>query len=72
MTKEKEVCDQVLNKLTHSDGLTDVVKTIDAGIESGITVWHLLVDNPMILGMFLGGAMSTYLRRWLAHEFRKK
>jgi hypothetical protein len=72
MTKEKDVCDQVLNKLTHSDGLADVVQAIGTGIESGMTVWHLLIDNPMILGMFLGGAMSTYLRRWLAHEFRKK
>ncbi len=71
MTREEEVCHQVLAKLAHSDGLTDVVKTIDAGIESGITVWHLLVDNPMILGIFLGGVVTSYLRRWLAHEFRK-
>ncbi len=72
MTKEKEVCDQVLNKLTHSDGLADLVHAIDVGIESGMTAWNLLIDNPVILGMLLGGAMSTYLRRWLAHEFRKK
>ena len=71
MTKEREVCDQVLNKLTHSDGLADLVHAIDVSIESGMTAWHLLIDNPMILGMLLGGAMSTYLRRWLAHECRK-
>ena len=71
MTKEKEVCDQVLNNLTHSEGWIDVVQAINAGIQSGMTAWYLLIDNPMILGMFLGGAMSTYLRRWLAHEFRK-
>ncbi len=72
MSKEEEVCRQVINQFTHTNGLTDVIQTIDAGIESGMTAWHLLIDNPMILGMFLGGAMSTYLRRWLAHEFRKK
>lgn len=48
-----------------------MVEIINRGIESGFTAWHLLIDNPMILGMFFGGAMATYLRRWLAHKFRK-
>jgi hypothetical protein len=71
MTKNEDFCHQVLNRLTDSDRLTTMVEIINRGIESGFTAWHLLIDNPMILGMFFGGAMATYLRRWLAHKFRK-
>jgi hypothetical protein len=40
------------------------------GVESGQGIWQLLMDNPIVFGMVMGGGVATYIRKWFFKRYR--
>ncbi len=58
------MCELLVDKLINSDELGEITETIQMGVESGQGIWQLLIDNPVILGLLVGGGVATYIRKW--------
>ena len=64
------MCELLLDKLINSDELGEITETIKAGVESGQGIWQLLMDNPIVFGMLMGGGIATYIRKWFFKRYR--
>ena len=64
------MCDLLVDKLMNSDELGEITETIQVGVESGQGIWQLLIDNPVVLGMLVGGGVATYIRKWFFKCYR--
>jgi hypothetical protein len=62
MTEDQNTCNQVVTKLANSQEFTEIAQALDTGLQSGMGVLQLLMDNPMLMGMLLGGAGTTWVR----------
>lgn len=65
------VCELLLDKLINSDELGEITETIQMGLESGQGIWQLLMDNPIVFGMLVGGGVATYIRKWFFKRYRE-
>jgi hypothetical protein len=64
------MCELLVDKLINSDELGEITETIQVGVESGHGIWQLLMDNPIIFGMLMGGGIATYIRKWFFKRYR--
>lgn len=64
------MCELLVDKLINSDELGEISETIQVGVESGQGIWQLLIDNPVVLGMLVGGGVATYIRKWFFKRYR--
>jgi hypothetical protein len=62
MSEDQNTCNQVVTKLANSQEFTEIAQALDTGLQSGMGVLQLLMDNPMVMGMLLGGAGTSYVR----------
>ncbi|TXI11233.1 MAG: hypothetical protein E6Q68_06675 [Polynucleobacter sp.] len=67
----EDICQRLLGELPNPEGVTEMTQHIQAGIESGIDIWHLLIDNPLVLGMLLGGISVSYLRSFVLKKMKR-
>lgn len=67
----EDICQRLLGELPNSESLTEMTQHIQAGIESGMDIWHFLIDNPLVLGMLLGGVSVSYLRSFLLKKMKR-
>lgn len=65
------VCELLLDKLINSDELGEITETIQMGLESGQGIWQLLMDNPVVFGMVVGGGLATFIRKWFFKRYRE-
>jgi hypothetical protein len=64
------MCELLVDKLINSDELGEITETIQVGVESGQGVWQLLMDNPIVFGMLMGGGIATFIRKWFFKRYR--
>ena len=64
------MCELLADKLINSDELGEITETIQVGVESGHGIWQLLMDNPIVFGMVMGGGVATYIRKWFFKRYR--
>ena len=65
------VCELLVDKLIDSGELGEITETIQLGLESGQGIWQLLMDNPIVFGMLIGGGVATYIRKWFFKRYRE-
>ena len=64
------MCELLVDKLINSDELGEITETIQVGVESGQGIWQLLMDNPIIFGMVMGGGVVAYIRKWFFKRYK--
>ena len=64
------MCELLVDKLINSDELGEITETIQVGVESGQGIWQLLMDNPIIFGMVMGGGFAAYIRKWFSKRYK--
>ena len=62
------MCELLVDKLINSDELGEITETIQVGVESGQGIWQLLMDNPIVFGMVMGGGVATYIRKCFLND----
>ena len=60
-----EVCEQVLSAIPSTFDSVQLVELVNQGIYFYQNLVAMFAENPIVLGMFLGGVLSAYLRRLL-------
>jgi hypothetical protein len=60
----QELCHLIVDQLINAPEISDMAVIIGSGLRSGQGIWQLMMDNPIVFGMVLGGACATFLRRW--------
>ena len=61
----QELCHFIVERLVNADEVNHMAVVIESALVSGQGIWQLMMDNPIVFGMVLGGACATFLRRWL-------
>ena len=61
----QELCHLIVDQLVNAPEISDMAVMIEAGLSSGQGIWRLMMDNPIVLGMVLGGSVMTFIRRWV-------
>lgn len=61
----QELCNFIVERLVNADEVNHMALVIESALVSGQGIWQLMMDNPIVFGMVLGGACATFLRRWL-------
>jgi hypothetical protein len=60
-----DVCEQTLSVSQPKVDSVELVELINQGIHFYQNLIEVSTEHPVVLGMFLGGVLSTYLRRLL-------
>lgn len=68
----QELCHLIVDQLVNAPEISDMAVMIEAGLSSGQGIWQLMMDNPIVLGMVLGGSAATFIRRRLWRARPKK
>jgi hypothetical protein len=68
----QELCHLIVDQLVNAPEISDMAVMIEAGLSSGQGIWQLMMDNPIVLGMVLGGSVTTFIRRRLWRAKPKK
>ena len=66
------MCELLVNRLVNSDELSEISETIQVGLESGQGIWQFLMDNPIALGMLIGGAIASLIRQWIYKKTQRR
>ncbi len=61
----QELCHLIVDQLVNVSEVSDMAVLIESGLRSGQGIWQLMMDNPIVFGMVLGGSCATFIRRWL-------
>lgn len=67
----ENICQRLLEELPDSERMSEISTNIQTGIESSMEIWHIFMDNPLVLGMLLGGVSASYLRRFILKKMKR-
>ena len=67
----ENICQRMLSSLPEAETVSEIAHNIQTGIESSMDIWHLLMDNPLVLGMLIGGVSVNYWRRFLWKQIKR-
>lgn len=68
----QELCHLIVDQLVNASEISDMAVMIEASLSSGQYIWQLMMGNPVVFGMVLGGSVVTFMRRCLWRIRSKK